>query len=167
MTPKQIPTKAIVSTCSVEAVLPRQHELSESTKDNIIRRVTSTLQSASLSNSNLTLDEQKALKLLKTDENIVIRSTDRGQVNVSMNKTDWLTTNRPTKYLNDTRHPHCNAKLTANVLLTLKKADKIDFRCYNRLRYSVPQLPKLYALLKLHKHNIPMWPIVSFCGSTT
>ena len=90
MTPKQIPTKAIVSTCSVEAVLPRQHELSESTKDNIIRRVTSTLQSASLSNSNLTLDEQKALKLLKTDENIFIRSTDRGQVNVSMNKTDYI-----------------------------------------------------------------------------
>ena len=90
MTPKQIPTKAIVSTCSVEAVLPRQHELSESTQDNIIRRVTSTLQSASLSNSNLTLDEQKALKLLKTDENIVIRSTDRGQVNVSMNKTDYI-----------------------------------------------------------------------------
>ena len=33
VTPKQIPTEAIVS--SVEAVLSRQHELSESTKDNI------------------------------------------------------------------------------------------------------------------------------------
>ena len=69
VTPKQIPTEAIVS--SVEAVLSRQHELSESTKDNIRSRVTSTLQSAYLLNSNLTPEEQKALKL-KTGENIVI-----------------------------------------------------------------------------------------------
>ena len=74
MTPKQIPTEAVV--LSVEAVLSRQHELSESTKDNIRSRVTSTLQSASLPNSNLTPEEQKALKL-KTDENIVILSPER------------------------------------------------------------------------------------------
>ena len=74
MTPKQIPTEAIV--LSVEAVLSRQHELSESTKDNIRSRVTSTLQSASLLNSNLTPEEQKALKL-KTDKNIVILPPER------------------------------------------------------------------------------------------
>ena len=74
MTPKQIPTEAIV--LSVEAVLSRQHELSESTEDNIRSRVTSTLQSASLPNSNLTPEEQKALKL-KTDENIVILPPER------------------------------------------------------------------------------------------
>ena len=49
----------------------------------------------------------------------------------------------------------------------LKKTDKIDFRRYNRLRCSVPQPPKLYGLPKLHKPNIPMRPIVSFCGSPT
>ena len=87
MTPKQIPTEAIVS--SVEAVLSRQHELSESTKDNIRSRVTSTLQSASLPNSNLTPDEQKALKRLKTDENIVILPADKGRVTVVMDKTDY------------------------------------------------------------------------------
>ena len=74
VTPKQIPTEAIV--LSVEAVLSRQHELSESTEDNIRSRVTSTLQSASLPNSNLTPEEQKALKL-KTDENIVILPPER------------------------------------------------------------------------------------------
>ena len=54
-----------------------------------------------------------------------------------------------------------------NKLLTLKKTDKIDFRRYNRLRCSVPQPPKLYGLPKLHKPNIPMRPVVSFCGSPT
>ena len=81
-------TEAIVS--SVEAVLSRQHELSESTKDNIRSRVTSILQLASLQNSNLTPDEQKALKRLKTDDNIVILPADQtGRVTVVMDKTDY------------------------------------------------------------------------------
>ena len=81
-------------------------------------------------------------------------------------KTKWtrlLTTNN-IKYLNETRHPYCNANLKQ---LILKKTDKIDFQRYKRLRCSVPQPPKLYGLPKLHKPNIPMRPIVSFCGSPT
>ena len=54
-----------------------------------------------------------------------------------------------------------------NKLLTLKKTDKIDCRRYSRLRCSVSQPPKLYGLPTVHKPNIPMWPIVSFCGSPT
>ena len=73
VTPKQIPTEAIVS--SVEAVLPRQHEPSESIKDNIRSRVTSTL--------------QFAMKRLKTDENIVILPAEKGRVSVVMDKTDY------------------------------------------------------------------------------
>ena len=61
-----LPTEAIVS--SVEAVLSRQRELSESAKDNIRSRIASTIQSASLPDSNLTKDERQALKRLKTDE---------------------------------------------------------------------------------------------------
>ena len=72
VTPKHIPTEAIVS--SVEAVLSRQRELSESAKDNIRSRIASTIESSSLTDSNLTKDERQALKRLKTDENIVIPS---------------------------------------------------------------------------------------------
>ena len=171
VTPKQIPTEAIVS--SVEAVLSRQHELSESTKDNIRSRVTSTLQSASLPNSNLTPDEQKALKRLKTDENIVILPADKGRVTVVMDKTDYndkmdsLVNDKQTyEVLKRDPTPALQRKLN-NKLLTLKKTDKIDFRRYNRLRCSVPQPPKLYGLPKLHKPNIPMRTIVSFCWSPT
>ena len=171
VTPKQIPTEAIVS--SVEVVLSRQHELSESTKDNIRSRVTSTLQSASLPNSNLTPDEQKALKRLKTDENIVILPADKGRVTVVMDKTDYndkmdsLVNDKQTyEVLKRDPTPALQRKLN-NKLLTLKKTDKIDFRRYNRLRCSVPQPPKLYGLPKLHKPNIPMRTIVSFCWSPT
>ena len=87
MTPKQIPTEAILS--SFEVVLSHQNELLDSTKDNIRSRVTSTLQSASLPNSNFTPEEQKALKRLKTDENIVILPADKRRVTVVMDKTDY------------------------------------------------------------------------------
>ena len=84
VTPKRIPTEAIV-----EAALSRQRELFESTKDNIRSRIASTLQSASLHDSNLTKDEQHALKRLKNDEDIVILPADRGRVTVVMDKTDY------------------------------------------------------------------------------
>ena len=66
--------------------------------------------------------------------------------------TPLLTTNRPTKYSNRDSTPALQRKLN-NKLLTLKKTDKIDFRRHNRLRWSVPQPPKLYGLPKLHQPN--------------
>ena len=88
-----------------------------------MKGLTSTLQSASLPNSNLTPDEQKALKRLKTDENIVILPADKGRVTVVMDKTDYndkmdsLVNDKQTyEVLKRDRHPHCNANLTTNCL---------------------------------------------------
>ena len=58
-------------------------------------------------------------------------------------------------------------KLNSKILTLSKKTDAIDTERYYRLRCSVPQPPKLFGLLKLHKPGIPMRPIVSFCGSPT
>ncbi|XP_066018806.1 techylectin-5A-like [Pocillopora verrucosa] len=83
----RIPTEAIVS--NVEAALSRQRELPESTKDNIRSRIASTIQSASLHDSNLTKDEQHALKRLRNDKDIVILPVDEGRVTTVMDKTDY------------------------------------------------------------------------------
>ena len=169
MTPKRIPTEAIVF--SVEA--PRQRELSESAKDSIRSRIASTIQSASLPDSNLTKDERQALKRLKTDENIVILPADKGRVAVVMDKTDYydkmdaLVNDKQTyQVLKRDQTPALQRKRNSK-LLDLKKTDAIDIQRYNRLRCRAPQPPKLYGLPKLHKPNIPMRPIVSFCGSPT
>ena len=82
VTPKRIPTEAIVS--RVEAVLSCQRELSESTKNNIRSRIASTIQSASLPDSNLTKDERKALKRLISGKDIVILQADKGLVTVQL-----------------------------------------------------------------------------------
>lgn len=51
--------------------------------------MTSTLQSASLPNRNLTPDEHRALKRLKTDKKIVILPADKGRMTVIMDRTDY------------------------------------------------------------------------------
>jgi len=88
VTPRRIPTECIVS--SVEAVLSRQRDLSESAKDNIRSRTASTVQSASIPDNNLTKDEQRTLKRLKNDESIAILLADKGRVTVVMDKTDYF-----------------------------------------------------------------------------
>ena len=88
MTPKRISTESIVS--SIEAVLFRQRDLSESAKDNIRSRIAFTVQSASIPDNNLTKDKQQALKRLKNNNNIVILPADKGRVTVVMYKTDYF-----------------------------------------------------------------------------
>ena len=87
VTPKRIPTEAIVS--SVVAALCHNSKLSAATKDNIRSRVASTLQTASITDNNLTKDEKQALKRLKNDKNIVILPADKGRVTVVMDKKDY------------------------------------------------------------------------------
>ena len=117
VTPKRIPTKAIVS--SVEAALSRQRELSESTKDNIKSRIVSTIQSALQHGSNSTKDEQHALKRRGHSY-----STSRQRTSYCCHGQNWLsrqngrtskvTTNKPTNNSNVTRLLRFNANLTAH-----------------------------------------------------
>ena len=103
----------------------------------------------------------------------VILPADKGRVTVVMNKTDYydkidaIVNDKQTyQVLKRDPTPALQRKLNSK-LFDLKKTDAIDIQRYNRLRCRVPQPPKLYGLPKLHKPNIPMRPIVSFCGSPT
>ena len=145
----------------------------ESTKDDIRGRIASTLQSASLTDCNLTKDELHALRRLRNDKDIVILPADKGRVTVVMDKKDY--TDKMDSLVNDKQTyeplkrdptPALQRRLNGK-LLDLKKTETIDIQLYYRLRCRVPQSAKLYGLPKLHKPNIPMRPIVSFCGSPT
>ena len=76
----------VANLCSVSLAVKF---LPESSKDNIRSRIASTIQSASLHDSNLTKDEQHALKRLRNDKDIVILPDDKGRVTVVMDKTDY------------------------------------------------------------------------------
>ena len=170
VTPKLIPTESIVS--SVKAVFSRQRDLTESAKDNIRSRIASTVQSAFVPDNNLTEDEQQALKTTIT---LLYYQPTKDVWLLLWTKlttlTKWahlLTANKLTKNLNATRRQHCNENLKQN---TYAWKDWRYWHTLNaskrRLNCSLPQPPKLYGLPKLHKPDIPMRPIVSFCGSPT
>ena len=158
---------------SAESVLACQRELPESTKDNIRSRIASTLQSASLTDCNLTKGELNTLKQLKNDKDIVIFAADKGHVTVVIDKKDY--TDKMDSLVNDKqtyeplKHdptPALQQKLNSKPL-NLKMTETIDILLYCRLRCRIPQSAKLYKLPKLHKPSILMQPIVSFCGSPT
>ena len=128
--------------------LVKENYLHEPTKDNIRSRIASTIQSASLTDNNLSKDERQALKRLKNDDDIVILPADKGRVTVVMDKTDYrdkmdeLVNDKQTyEVLKRDPTPALQRKLNSE-LLQLKKADAIDIRRYNRLRCPVPQPPK-------------------------
>ena len=63
--------------------------MAETTEDEIRSRVASTIQSASIRDTDLTTVEKQVLKQLKHDENIIILPADKGRVTVVMDKTDY------------------------------------------------------------------------------
>ena len=54
-----------------------------------------------------------------------------------------------------------------NMLLSLKKKQRLPSRIYDTLRCSSGSLPSVYGLPKVHKSNVPLRPIVSFYNSPT
>ena len=49
----------------------------------------------------------------------------------------------------------------------LKNSSKISKQEYDHLYCSTTQTPRFYGLIKIHKENNPIRPIVSFIGSPT
>ena len=166
-----MPTETIVA--GVEDALSRLDNLTEDAKDDIRSRVASTIQSTPRLESNLSREELRALKRLRNDDTIVILPADKGRVTVVMDKSEYfdkmnhLVEDRKTyKELDSDPTPALVRRLN-NKLLELEKKKHLNGYQYKRLRCSAPQSPKLYGLPKLHKPQIPMRPIVSFCGSPT
>jgi len=97
---------------------------------------------------------------------VVILPAPKGRVTVVMDKKMDSLVNDKQTYAPLKRSPSPAIRLNGK-LLDLKKTGTIDIQLYYRLRCRVPQSAKLYGLPKLHKPDIPMRPVVSFCGSPT
>jgi hypothetical protein len=122
---------------------------------------------------NLTSTEKEALRKLKEDNSIVITQADKGNATVVMDKVDYekkiedhlLDNNTyrevqrdPTKTLQN----KVNSELKA-----LKDFSLLSDKTYSVLRSRTASIPLFYALVKIHKENNPIRPIVSFNSSPT
>ena len=84
MTPITIPTKEIIA--EVENAVK---DLDKVEGDNIRAKISLTLRNAQQPEQNISKEERKTLKSLKTDESIIILLADKGRSTVVLDKTDY------------------------------------------------------------------------------
>jgi len=135
--------------------------------------------------SPLKLDhtEQKILKLLnitntfiKNNPNIIYTKTDKGNITVALNKTDYV--NKIEDMLSDKSTLQIHAqidkdpikKLTGEIrdfLMRWKTKDYISNATYNSIYCSDDNLPRAYGLPKIHKPGCTFRLIISSIDSPT
>lgn len=124
---------------------------------------------------NLTKEERNALKDLKEDESIVIKSADKGGATVVMNKTDYV--QECLRQLADKMFyeeiPQDPTQRFKNIIFEtidelFEKGD-ISRKEHDFLRIEHPVIPTFYTLPKIHKNldQPPGRPIVASIGSIT
>ena len=125
--------------------------------------------------SNLSPDEQEALRNLSRDESIVIKGADKGSAVVVWDKDDYL--KESDNHLDDNNtyeqvvsDPLPNlVQLISNTLKTMISKNEIDKKLQEFLLVEKAKLGRFYLLPKIHKRlsNVPGRPVISNCGYTT
>jgi len=124
---------------------------------------------------NLTLKEKEALEILKNNNNIVIKSADKGSAVVVQNRIDYI--NEGLRQLSDTNfYKEVPIDLTqqhnteiSKLIDNLRSENEISDKCADYLCNTQPRTPQLYLLPKIHKNKTPVpgRPIVSANNSPT
>ena len=125
--------------------------------------------------TNLRKEEITAIKQLKADKERIriIITPDKGVALVVMDRSDYI--KKAKELLQDSNAyrtiPSDPTNKLKNKLINKLKKIKTDTRMddntYRRMYPTGAVLPKFYGLPKIHKKNIPLWPIVSSIGSLT
>ena len=122
--------------------------------------------------SNITKEEQKALKELKNDNTRIILTADKGVSMVVIDRDEYI--NKAEELLSQPMYksiPRDPTTKYKNKLITLLKTIKaeggINEVIYRRLYPTGAGSPKFYGLPKVHKEWMPLRLIVSSIGAVT
>ena len=124
---------------------------------------------------NISNNERKALKTLKSNQNIIIKPADKGGAIVIMNKEDYIQEGK--RQLSNTVHYTKLEDHEKTIKTFIKSIEQslqkilskgyIDETIYKILFRSKPRTSNLYLLPKIHKQNNPGRPIINSVGSAT
>ena len=186
-TPKSVPIKEIIT-----AVEQGIRDLPPDKRNDIRERVSSTVKHAKCPKiRNISRQEEKVLKDLRTNKTILITKADKGNAVVVLNRVDYekkiesmLSDETVYRHITDKRrNPTSKTELELqNRLLKLKKAGHLSDAEYKKIRPSDSYPAAFYGLPKVHKVSlieqsdhytidadtaIPLRPINSSIGSPT
>ncbi|XP_064482980.1 uncharacterized protein LOC135395820 [Ornithodoros turicata] len=169
LAPRAVPIREIV----VEIEDKLRH-IKDLTGVNLARsRIATTLNNVKGLPSNLSKQEQSALRDLRLDKSIIVLPTHKGKGTVVLDREHYDA--KMKEILEDATHfvalprdptPKSEHWLVDH-LRNLKKRDHLGDATYRRLFSSNGATPVLYGLPKIHKPGCPLRAIVSFAGSPT
>ena len=140
--PASIPTKRIVA--NVEYAL---RGIPQPVADATRLKITTLLRDAKLPARNLTPDESKALKTLKSSQNVIILPADKGRATVVLDRKDYdsklsalLSDDKTYWNLRKDPAPALERRMNSH-LLALNKSGSSPDALYERLRSSSGRLP--------------------------
>jgi Reverse transcriptase (RNA-dependent DNA polymerase) len=114
---------------------------------------------------NVTREDIKALKALKSDDSIIVLAADKGNATVVMNRDEYDT--KMSTLINDrTKFKKLGKR---NPGTRIEKVGKSLIKKYNldsKLIEENSKLPHIYGLPKIHKQDVPLRPVVSCIGSS-
>ena len=120
---------------------------------------------------NLTTEQREALFNLSKDFSLMIGKPDKCNGVVVMDRAKFVTKmkvilNGQSKFKAVHQDNNLDNLVKFQKFLSLVKSKgAISPEEYYRIRPTAAATPTLYGLLKLHKENVPMRPILSFIGS--
>ena len=168
--PRRPPVREYVA--AVEQACSR---LSQGEADKLqveVKKALKKAQNKTMTTSNITCDELKALKELKEDKSIIILTMDKGVALVIMEKNDYiqkaealLNTSTYKKIPEDPTNKHKNRLVT--ILKNIKSEGGLNENTYRKLYPAGAVSSNFYGLPKVHKPGIPLRPKVSSIGTAT
>ena len=123
--------------------------------------------------SNISKEEWRAIKELRTDKEHLILTADKGVALVVMERKDYIQKMKQLLGDNNTYRPlkmdptNRQKNRLINILRSMKTEGRLEDHTYKKMYPTGASSPKLYGLPKIHKKNIPLRPIVSSQGSVT
>ena len=163
-------TLYIPATETIAKVEAAVRQLDAEQADTVRRAVNGILQQAEPPEPNITKEMRDAFKSLKKEESIMDLAGDKGRASLLMDtdtyraKMSTLIKNGPYQLLNKDPTDRLTRKMSEK-LLTLKRSGYLSEAVYNKVIPQHKQPPRIYGLLKIHKADIPLRPIVS-CVNT-
>ncbi|BHF68992.1 hypothetical protein SprV_0301203300 [Sparganum proliferum] len=145
---------------------------SEETKD-LIRHQTTSLLMRHKRCETLSNMEQRALKSLKANKDIIILPADKGRSTVVLDKSDYQ--NKVHDLLEDQHsYKQCRANEMKNLITRINKSLRnfrakgaITLNDWFSMKPTDTAAARFYGLPKVHKANVPLRPIVSLRGTPT
>ncbi|XP_054709735.1 uncharacterized protein LOC129219380 [Uloborus diversus] len=143
-------------------------KLPKDVSEDIRQEASRILQRANTPRSNITAQERRALKQLKSNHDIVILAADKENATAVLNTKDYQDKIQelldPDIYRSLTKDPTAKVLRETNRLI---KDSSIPPEIQRNIKKSEALPPRLYGLPKLHKSGVPLRPIVSAIGSPT